>query len=300
MMVCCIALALQATGLRAQSFVVRAYMPGGTSGAVQLLIFGDGNRQRILQSKVANGMATFEGTVVRPTYAELRHRGLSRPIPLFIENSDITVTVDAERPERSPISGSRSNSEMRYLLETCGADNTGQCLAERLGEMPAAPYAPYLAYRYLADDLEALQRLADSMTPPATQAWHYRELRKRIATLQHLQADSVLPSFSYTDSQGRQCLIDTLLADSCHYLLLFAATWCHECDSIQQRMNSLGPTLQTVRIDIDQQPKGWDAPFMQQLAIDHLPHLMLVNPNRRIANRDIRHWQVKKIINSTF
>ncbi len=102
-----------------------------------------------------------------------------------------------------------------------------------------------------------------------------------------------LPSFIFLDNNRRLCIIDTLLSDTCHTLIIIGASWCRQCSDAQRIADSI-PSLRSVTINIDNDKWLWDAPIMQQLDIDHIPFLILVDNRRTIVARDIRPWELAR------
>ena len=75
-------------------------------------------------------------------------------------------------------------------------------------------------------------------------------------------------------------------------LLLVGATWCSQCQQVAARVAKQHPEVNLVSLNLDHEPKGWDAPYMQALAIDHIPFLLLLDANGRIVYYDLREWQL--------
>ena len=133
---------ISATG---QSFRVSVAIPQTALPKPQLIVFDATDHPRRVKVSSSDGSFLFTGKVQRPSYAELRF-GSSLIIPFFIENADISVVPDCSSPLLSHISGSRSNSILRYQQEQCallGADNA---IALFLAQQPDDAVAPYLLY----------------------------------------------------------------------------------------------------------------------------------------------------------
>lgn len=256
-----------------------------------MLIVYDSTPRTVQSYKTKAHKTFFKGSVKNPVYAELRHSSTSRPLPFFIENSDIKVLFDFSNPYNSKISGSITNSQMRYILEICN-NNSPSCIAQNIEENPTVPFASYLILNYIAptSDIQYLQNIVASLSGEATTAYHYKELQVMLNRALTLQPGNKLPSLYFLDADGKSHSVDSLLDNSRRNLLFFAATWCSQCDTIQKRIDT--KEINTIRIDIDHDPNGWDSPIMKKLQIDHLPYLILIDRDRRIVARDIRYWQL--------
>ena len=288
---------LWATGaVQAQGFHVRASLPASVRGSVSMIIYDNGSRPRTLKARIDNRMAEFSGTVAGEAYAELCHPDFVTPVAFFIENADINITVNAENPDASPITGSRSNSHIRYLLEQCDGDV--QCLAEFVKGNHASVLSPYIIARYLSPNMEtdAVASLYELLDSGATRTYHYKLLTDRMERLRVLSIGSKLPEFSFVDNDGKTKKLSEVMSDSLYHALLFGATWCEQCTAARNKLEGQFDSLQVITIDIDRDKKQWDAPYMKQLEIDHIPYIILLDPEGKIMARDARVWEVGRIL----
>ena len=90
--------------------------------------------------------------------------------------------------------------------------------------------------------------------------------------------------------------LDSILVDGCHNIIVVGATYCRQCKNIEKELYNSFPLVHPVVIDIDQLKEGWDAPFLKQLEINHIPYLILLDNKRRIVERDLRIWQLQRIL----
>ena len=86
------------------------------TGVFTLNIYDGDSTSHSFTSKANKGMFFFSGTVERPVLASIEHPTMSQPLFFYLDGSEISIHVNATRPEASVIKGSRSNSEYRYLL----------------------------------------------------------------------------------------------------------------------------------------------------------------------------------------
>lgn len=288
---------LLAWAANAQQFRVGVSAPAGLGRNFELWVYDSEAAPRVLKPSGKRGSVYFTGSVRGAVYAELRHKNVLRPLPLFVDNAEIAVAFDADNPEASRITGARQNSVMRYQLEQCGTTDA-ECLSRFVAENPSSPVAPYILERYVMPltDYETVQHLYGLLAGEAREAYHYRHLGRRLKVQAALAAGSPLPAVTYTDRQGRAVALDTLLATGRNSVLLVGSTYCSQCAAIRDTLSKAYPEVSTVAIDVDKIAGEWDAPLMQTLDIDHIPYLILVDAERRIVARDIRIWELRRCL----
>lgn len=275
---------LQYYSLSAQGFCVEGVFSTPQRGVAQLTVHGDDNQTQELRSKIRDGRCVFEGTVSHPVVAELWHRSMSKPLTFYLENSNIRIAIDAQTPERSRVSGSRSNSEYRLL-------------AEQWDEEPdyASPYAPLVLLQ--RESSTSLLSDFDRLQGEACKAYHYRELQQRVDRIRAVQIGAKLPHFEFSDTAHRRVATDTLLCDTTYNVILFGASFCGQCEQVRRQLQRLSEgemRLNIVVCRIDDDPRGWDADWVDLLAIDHIPYLLLVASDGTIVERDLRVWEIEK------
>lgn len=292
-------LALLAPVAVAQSFRVSVGIPAGTGGAFALWVYDTDSVPRVLKPTFRDGRAVFTGRVRGASYAELHNAKVGQPLPLFIENADITVAYNAAAPEASPITGSRTNSILRYELEQCGATDA-ECLARFVADNPSSPVAPYILERYMLSlsDRETVAQLYGQLSGEACSTWHYRRLGRRLAALAALEPGCELPSVAVANLLGWTVRLERFLPQGKYSLLMVGASYCRQCNAVRDTLLRTHPELTVVAFDVDSLGGGWDAPLMQTLDVDHIPFLMLVDPKRRIVARDARVWELERILKS--
>ena len=281
----------------AQSFRVSVSCDGLSKKNVSLLIFDEGATPRKVKPKATASGVVFTGSVAAPVYAELRHSDVSRPLEFFIENSEIRISFEQSNPNASAVNGSRVNSQMRYLLEQCVESDLTTCLSQFVTDNPSSPFASYILNRHLSQilDVAELDSLFRRLKPSPKPDYHYQLLASRLSVLSNLAEGCRLPNLLFT-VDGRQLHTDSVWVDSCWHLLLVGASWCRQCAEIGQSLERDFPSVQTLVINVDNEKLGWDSPFMQQLDVDHIPYLILTDDKCRIVKRDLRIWELQRLI----
>lgn len=286
-----------AVGIYAQPFTINVAFDKAQRGKVTLVIYDGDTIARTMQKKVSKGSATFVGQVERPCYAEL-NTAAGQKLGLFIENNTINVRFNLNEPEASAITGSRANSQFRYVLEQCrqndGSYDIGQ-LAKMVSENKSAVFAPLLIYRYITprSNMTLVKELTSILEGDATKAYHYRLLSSQSSNADWQMTDK-LPDIVFADARHERQHTDSLMADSSYNLIIVGATWCKQCSNAKTEALKQNEKINIIVINIDNDKKMWDAEVVEKLQIDHLPYLILANPKGEIVARDIRAWEVRR------
>lgn len=272
--------------LSAQGFCVEGVFSSPRKGTAQLTLYEDASSPRVLKARVRDGKCLFEGRVSQPVVAELWHGSMAAPLLFYVENSTIRITVNDRQPARSPVSGSRSNSEYRLV-------------AEQWDDQPAysSPYAPLVLLQRGAD--ATLLADFDRLQGDACRGPQYQQLRQRVERLRATQEGAKLPPFVFVDSSHHAVSTDTLLCDTANTVFLFGASYCSQCEQAQRQLAGADSRWHTVVCRLDDDPRGWDAEWVDRLAIDHIPYILLVAPDGTILERDLRIWELEKRTNLT-
>lgn len=282
-----------------QTFNLNVAFKSTPKGKVTLSIYDGDTTPRIMRKKVSKDMASFDGQVEHPCYAEVSTtKGLR--MGFFLENSDINVRFNEDVPESSQITGSRTNSQFRYALEqsreTDGSYNIAK-LAEQVTENKSTVYAPLLIYRYIIPrcDMERVGELTDSLEGDAKNTYHYQLLKSQLQSLNNPPSDK-LPDVVFVDAKHNKQHIDSLLSDSSYNLILVGATWCKQCEEARKMAVQTPEKLNFIVINIDDDKKLWDAEIVKKLQIEHIPYLILIDKKKKIVAQDIRPWEIGRRI----
>ncbi len=283
----------------AQTF--RVTVKTETTGKCRMFlhVYDNDTTARAIKSKIIENEFIFEGSVSQPCYAELKSSLNSKPLRFFIENNDITIKYNNQNPEASPIIGSRSNSLLRYLLEQCGQYNPPtECIALYVKQNPESLITPYLIDRYLikASNKEAIYEMVQSLTGEAAKSYHGRKLTNNLQTMIPAAEGDIIPAFVFVDTKKNSHKIDTLLSDSTYNFILIGASWCTQCNDLRYKIDKEWPQYKLTTINIDNDKKGWDAPCIQALKIDHIPYILIVDKDKRIVAREPELWEIKNMI----
>lgn len=268
------------------------------SGDFTLTIYDGDSTYHTTQCKANKGMFLFTGQVEQPVLAALTHPSMSKPMYFYLENSEISIALNATRPEASLVKNSRANSEYRYLIECYrGASEPNSFLSQYAKEHPASIYLPFVLHQQMSRiDESVLRQLITQIADQGRHTYHYTLLRRWLRETPAVSEGSEMPNFAYLDSQKQRREFNSSRNLEGHTLLYFSASWCELChQQIEQAQRLIdGKSATLLTINIDDNPNGWDAHYLKQLSIDHLPYCILVDANGVVVARDIRSWELPR------
>lgn len=266
------------------------------SGNFTLTIYDGDSTFHTFTEKSNKGLFLFSGQVDTPVLASLAHPSMSKPLYFFLENSEISIALNATHPEASVIKNSRANSEYRYLMERYrNSAEPNTFLRQYAKENPASIYLPFVLHQQMnAIDESVLRQLITQVSDQGRHTYHYTLLRRWLRETPSVSEGSEMPDFAYLNAQKERCQLSGTRNSEGATLILFSATWCELC---QQQLSEAQKILadknaSILTINIDDNPNGWDAHYMKQLSVDHIPYFILIDRNNIVLGRDIRIWEL--------
>lgn len=270
------------------------------SGDITLTIFDGDSTTHIHTARIDRGLFLFSGRVQGPVLASLSHPSMRRPLYFYLENAVLTIALNATRPETSLIKGSRSNSEYRYLLEQIdAAPDPSDFLRDYVQSNPDDIYIPFILHsRMQSLDEGLLRQLVPLVDEAARHTYHYTLLRRWLRETPTVSEGGEMPDFSFVNDQHKQVKFSTVRNTEGPTLIIVGASWCDRCQKFVARAQRIAKkrTLGIVYIRIDDSPAGWDAPFLKQLSVDHLPYAILVDAQGHVQARDVRDWELDGLL----
>ncbi len=228
--------------------------------------------------------------------AEIRHRRLAQPLFFYIENTDIKISLNEECPSNSPITGSRTNSEYRIARESLTQR------IERNGDINGAlnesssRFLPHILYDCATQlDFERLSSLYSLIDSSAFDTYHYKLLTQRLAKMQAISEGVKMADFVFYAQPQKTQHFDSIPFTENYRVVCFGAQWCDKCKDAEQAGSIIDGT-EWINVMIDNDPKGWDADYLELFAIDHIPFLILLDKENKIIARDVRVWQLPRLI----
>lgn len=286
------------TAVRCQNFEISG--ESSLSGNFTLTIYDGDSSSHTLTCKANKGLFLFTGQVSSPVLAALSHPSMSQPLYFYVENSEISVALNATHPELSVIRNSRTNSEYRYLMERYrSAAEPSSFLIQYARQNPESIYLPFVIHQQMGNlDDGALRQLITLISGAARNTYHYTLLRRWLRETPAVSEGSEMPNFAYLDSNKEHREFANSRNLEGHTLVLFTATWCGQCHDQQAQAQRLigDKPISLLTINIDDNPNGWDAHYLQQLSVNHIPYFILIDPAGIVTARDLRHWELPKAL----
>lgn len=278
--------------LKAQGYCVTIHFPAESTGRVVCSFYSNDSLPQRRYATIRHGEAVFRGTAAKPHLVEVAHRDLPTPISFFIENSNIDIEANLDNPAASRITGSRANSQYRYALEDWSGD-----VLQFVRSHPSDPFTPHFLLTRISDlDGATLQSALSLLQGEARSTYHYRQLLTKASSIMASTEGARMPDFEYMGPDHKPVHFDSVRTDSIPSILLVTATYSPEGRKIAQQIRAQYPQLGLHVINIDHHPLSWDAPYLEILAVDRIPYMILLAPEGIIHTRDARLWELPRLL----
>lgn len=283
------------TILTAQEYVIEGSAGSVAKGEAKLTIYDGDSTKHTYVARISDGSFVFKGNIRTTFLAEIQIPSYPSHF-LYIEPGKITVVFDNDVSVSPRINGSRSNSEYRYLLEQCHSVGFESCIIAYIQANPGSIFCPFLIYNHLkTTDATKTEELLNSLSGKALNTYHYHLLKKKISTQQSLSKGAQFPQVRLP---GKLPLEEVRQSHQGKYVVLsIGATWCEQCLRAESHIDSIVSNNSAAihfNVRLDDDKRGWEAPYVQKLAIDYIPYIIVIDPQGYIVARDLRYWELHK------
>lgn len=276
-------------------FTLTAKCPKSMGKSVTLTVYDGDTTSHRYTRRVKDGTVSFSAPLEHSCAAQLSFSG-NRQLYIYVEPAEMTLELNADELERSPLSGSRSNSQYRYAMET---STDTKSLTEYLRANRTSPIAAFVLYRRMRGlelrEVEKLHTLLDSVE---CRCYHYHAIEKYLRESVALAEGMPLPDFEFTED-GQRCRLSQCLEKGKPSVVLFGAKWCDICGrDLAAAEKICRDSVTVVEVNIDADRRGWDAPYLAKLDINHVPYIIVLDAEGRIVARDVRIWELQRLLAS--
>ena len=165
----------------------------------------------------------------------------------------------------------------------------------RPGSKRVASLRGRILYRQMSNiDDGTLRQLIGQIADAGKHTYHYTLLRRWLRETPTVTEGGEMPDFAFVNEQHKQVKFSAVRNTEGPTLIVVGASWCDRCKQFEVRAQRIAKKrpLGIVYIRIDDSPAGWDAPFLKQLSVDHLPYAILVDAQGHVQARDVRDWEL--------
>ncbi len=258
-----IVLLFSCTSRKSDVYTINGKIQGLANGTAFLETRKGGMMIKVDSSAVTNSTFTFKGSVETPARYYVVFDKTHAYFPLFVENSDITISGRADSLRQLSITGSKAEDDYQAYLTAAKPyekkltrlyhvydslsqsgdeaalkqlegpiDSTEKAQLEFLKQYimdhRSSIVAPYLAsinsYMF---DLDVLEPMVNAFAPSLAGSDYVQELKERVTVLKRVAIGQPAPDFTMKDTTG---IAVTLSSFKGKYVLVdFWASWCAPC-----------------------------------------------------------------------
>ena len=255
-------------------------------------------------------------------------RGWKRPLTLFADNQNVTITGDYQKYNGITIMASESQEKMnKFMSEVNMMEDERDIhyfVLDFVKQNIENPIAPYVLYRYKwSFELNDLKNLMEVM--PSNMKSIYKDLvEKYIAGLEETSVGRPFLPFTQKDVNGNDFNMTDVVGKSKVVILDFWASWCPDCRrenpnlvKLYNEFKDKGLDIVSVSLDMDEAAwkkaieddnlswknhvsdlKGWNNAVASLYTIAYIPQTFVLDENGKILEKNLPFEKMEDLIGS--
>jgi len=253
-------------------------------------------------------------------------KGWKRPLTVFADNQDVTITGDCQNYNGINVLASESQEKLnKFMSEVNEIEDEQEIHYFVLGFVKQNidnPLSPYVAYRYKwTFSLVELQNLYEAM-PKTVESAYKILLVEYIKGLERTEVGSPYIDFTQKDVNGNDFTLSSVIGKSKIIILDFWASWCPDCRKenpglvdIYNTYKDKGLDIVSVSFDVNEDAwkkaiaddnlswknhvsdlKGWNNSTAELYSIAYIPQNLILDENGTIVKKNVPAERMKELL----
>ena len=260
-------------------FTLNGNIEGLKNGIVVLakLDLVTNERVDVDSTEIKDGKFAFDGNIESPYLHTLFFNGNQDKIHFFLENSEITITVNIDDIENSSIIGSREDSLFHsYQLDDIFDRKLGMEIMLNYPDYCFSAFTAYYQFQIHNIHSDTLDIIMNGFQGQVKKSVYYDHLSNLYNTIRKVAISQPAPGFSIPDTAGNIVELDQFRGT--YVLIDFWASWCAPCRAANPKLVEVykqfaDKNFTIIGISVDKEKDLWK----KAIESDKLPWINLSN-----------------------